>query len=1455
LIKWRSEFASGFKIFLTLLLLSSFFIHASAQSCNSFGIDFTQGANKDNFTDQGHTYVLGEIHWIGSILQNSNSRYVEGMSTLQRVVFNNLPSCGQGFHKLRIRMEAEKNELRHAYDFITSWDNALLAAAQIAPGLGLMPTSRSDPKLHECGPNISACAANACNLVTGGGIFRDLPVIFSDFANSNGPGETNFAISQPIADQNTTRQVIQTYQCRYGPRTVRLYVGAAGFGGTNGDANNRVEFIGYGSSAPHVGDSTYIWYDVSWVSTSPDVVLEYGAHIAVGIDGLALSNPGGCNVTGLGVGYLIGHGASDINGGPYHTIIEDFQNTTNNNPKCEPNLGNLDNQLQGSEILLIPFCNITGGSSSVCVGSGNLTFNAHPLNLDAATFQWTIIHNETGASIVGSSTDSIVVVAPGNTPGCDTLQFIVTNPGGPFSDTCKVAFCVTCPTPTIGAAGANATIECTATPSFTAPTASDACGGATVNLLGTTTSTTGCTKVLTRTWDATNSCGNHSATRTQVITIVDTQAPTIGSAGGNATIECTATPTFSPPTASDACNGATVNNLGTTTSTTGCTKVLTRTWDATDACGNHSATRTQVITVVDTQPPTIGDAGGNATIQCTGTPNFTAPTASDACNGATVNNLGTTTSTTGGATCTVVLTRTWDATDACGNHSATRTQVITVVDTTPPTIGDAGGNATIECTATPSFTAPTASDLCSGATVNNLGTTTSTTGCTSVITRRWDATDACGNHSATRTQVITVVDTTPPTIGSAGGNATIECTATPSFTAPTASDACNGATVNNLGTTTSTTGCTTVLTRRWDATDACGNHSVTRTQVITVTDTTPPTIGEAGGNATIECTATPSFSAPTASDACNGATVNNLGTTTSTTGCTSVITRRWDATDACGNHSVTRTQVITVVDTTPPTIGQAGGNATIECTATPSFSAPTASDACNGATVNNLGTTTSTTGCTTVLTRRWDATDACGNHSVTRTQVITVTDTQPPTIGQAGGNATIECTATPNFSAPTASDACSGATVNNLGTTTSTTGCTKVLTRTWDATDACGNHSATRSQIITIVDTQGPTIGGQGANATLDCTGTPSFTPPTASDACNGATVNQLSSGTTSTPSSTTITRRWDATDACGNHSATVSQTITINTCPTTFCGFTQGFYGNKNGLAAMRDSGLLLSPIIIGSTLPGKNSVLIPAGDPSAVKVNQVMPGQSTPGPLTVSGQCNILDACFDSYLNNKGKISNVLLGQTIALSLNVRLHNTLLGLPAIPAGQCFIIEGDTLNINQNVINYLICTSGSATVAKILQLANDLLGGVLVPGQQVSGCTVPSYGDITEAVDFLNTSFDECKDFTGFGSCVPLVITARAIVPQESGGLKVTAYPNPFSSVVKFTIQSNVSGDAQLEVYNQLGQKVSTIYRGYLQANRNQVVEYKAPRLGNQLIYILRVGGHSVSGKLLRLE
>src|SRR5205823_6662904 len=174
------------------------------------------------------------------------------------------------------------------------------------------------------------------------------------------------------------------------------------------------------------------------------------------------------------------------------------------------------------------------------------------------------------------------------------------------------------------------------------------------------------------------------------------------------------------------------------------------------------------------------------------------------------------------------------AVDGCGNTSGTVSQSSTKVDTTGPTIGSAGSDATFECgTTMPAFTAPTASDTCSSVSVQNLGDTTSGNSCALVTTRSWKAVDACGNTSATVSQHITRVDTTGPTIGSAGSDATFECgTTMPAFTAPTASDTCNGATVQNLGDSTSGNSCALVTTRSWKAVDACGNTSATVSQHI-----------------------------------------------------------------------------------------------------------------------------------------------------------------------------------------------------------------------------------------------------------------------------------------------------------------------------------------------------------------------------------------------------------------------------------------------------------------------------------------------------------------------------------------------------------------------------------------------------------------------------------------------
>ena len=222
---------------------------------------------------------------------------------------------------------------------------------------------------------------------------------------------------------------------------------------------------------------------------------------------------------------------------------------------------------------------------------------------------------------------------------------------------------------------------------------------------------------------------------------------------------------------------------------------IQRTWTASNALLGV-ATCVQEIAVSDSVAPVI-TCPADATNQCDNLSALaTTPTVSDNCDTNPSVSYADTTN-VGACANAYTITRVWTATDACGN-AASCTQQVTVVDTTAPFFTGMASNTTAECDNIPALVSPKANDTCDPNPAITLVITTNAGSCADsyTIVRTWTATDACSNQTVA-SQVVTVVDTSPPSITCpadltlTGSVASCEITV-PSLT-PVLSDNCDGA--------------------------------------------------------------------------------------------------------------------------------------------------------------------------------------------------------------------------------------------------------------------------------------------------------------------------------------------------------------------------------------------------------------------------------------------------------------------------------------------------------------------------------------------------------------------------------------------------------------------------------------------------------------------------------------
>ncbi|MEM1118902.1 MAG: gliding motility-associated C-terminal domain-containing protein [Bacteroidota bacterium] len=362
-----------------------------------------------------------------------------------------------------------------------------------------------------------------------------------------------------------------------------------------------------------------------------------------------------------------------------------------------------------------------------------------------------------------------------------------------------------------------------------------------------------------------------------------------------------------------------------------------------DVCGKEGVDSARFF-LRDTIRPELVNIPVDTTVACGEVPSVDITvSATDNCDTSLVIAVTETSDTT---TSAITITRTWTATDDCGNSRA-ESQLITVIDTIAPVLAETPADTIVACDnvpETPLFLLAT--DNCTPEEAilfdfversNQLDHPDSCQTYQYTITRIWKAIDAFNNVDSA-VQVITVIDTIRPTF-TTPMDVTVSCELQDdlSITGQPTDLMDNCVTLPDFSFTDLViggdcigSGTLDTIIRTWTVTDACGNISQNTQQIILI-DTTAPIITGLITDITVQCNGDaiplPTIGTDiTATDNCGEPLLQYVGeTNTQSTDANSCdfynysITRTWRATDRCGN-SDEFVQNITIIDTIAPTI-------------------------------------------------------------------------------------------------------------------------------------------------------------------------------------------------------------------------------------------------------------------------------------------------------------------------------------------------------------------------------------------------------------------------------------------------------------------------------------------------------------------------------------------------------
>jgi hypothetical protein len=689
-----------------------------------------------------------------------------------------------------------------------------------------------------------------------------------------------------------------------------------------------------------------------------------------------------------------------------------------------------------------------------------------------------------------------------------------------------------------------------------------------------------CGLMQTVTFTATDVCGN-AGTAMANINFVDTDAPSI-TCPQVQTVNCAADV---PPhvnsyaefvaiggAASDLCDG----NLAITwasdvVSDSICPNVytLTRTYRATDACGN-TETCAQVINVNNNTAPVVPANPPSVTVQClsAATPP-TPPTVSDACG----NPITPTMTPSADPACEGSKTYTFTYTN-CAGSSASWVYTYIIDRTSAPTIQPAATMANVSCPdatdAPPAL--PVVTDVC-GNVLSPVGPPiiSPKPACEGTRTYTYTYTDC--SLLSTQWVFTYTVDHSGGLTAPANGTATVSCPALAINPGSPANitDAC-GTTVNAVlvGQDDPTPACEGTVVWRYRYTACDMTTTVDWVFIYTIDRTTAP--AEVGGpvatSNTVEClsAAIPPVTLPVIQDVCGNVLPAPAPVVTDSPNpltCEGTRTYTYTYTD-CSGLDFVWTYTYTIDRTTAPV--QVGGPAptssTVQCVSDAVVPAtlPVVQDLCGNvipAPDPVITDNPSPLTCEGTRTYTYTYTDCAGlSFEWSYTYQIIV----PEVVFDTRQDTTISCSAAPPVGTPLGySNGASGSCLisgNVTGTISGTHNeCGGSYMETWTFTDAC-NRTITHSRTITVAPApQAAFATPLPNNISISCSAAPpvgtslSYTNGEAGTCAISGSVTGEISGDPHTACGGSYTETWTFTDAC-NRTITHSRTISVDPAP-----------------------------------------------------------------------------------------------------------------------------------------------------------------------------------------------------------------------------------------------------------------------------------------------------------------